>query len=64
MTKAFFFQQLEQEGSYGPQFLRDHPNPGNRLQAIEREIANWPSEIIAKQSSFVTAKQEARYSGL
>jgi Zn-dependent protease with chaperone function len=36
---ARFFQKLEAEGSSrGPQFLSDHPNPGNRMKAIEDEV--------------------------
>src|SRR5215813_13301586 len=38
-----FFQKLEQEGGgRGPQFLSDHPNPGNRVTAIQKEVQNWP----------------------
>jgi len=36
---AHFFQKLETSGgAQGPQFLSDHPNPGNRTKAIEEEI--------------------------
>jgi hypothetical protein len=36
---AHFFQKLEASGgSRGPQFLSDHPNPGNRMKAIEELI--------------------------
>ena len=36
---AHFFQIIEEQGGPQPaQFLSDHPNPGNRLEAIEREI--------------------------
>jgi Zn-dependent protease with chaperone function len=43
---ADFFKKLEQEsgGNNPPQFLSDHPNPGNREAAIQKEIQNWPSE--------------------
>jgi hypothetical protein len=42
---ADFFKTLETEGgSTPPQWLSDHPNPGNREQAIEKEIRNWPPE--------------------
>ena len=34
---ADFFQKLEsQGGGGGPQFLSDHPNPGNRVQAVTK----------------------------
>jgi len=40
---ARFFQKLEAEGgARGPQFLSDHPNPGNRMKAIEEEIRQMP----------------------
>lgn len=37
-----FFQTLESQGGAPPQFLSDHPNPGNRQAAIAKEIQNWP----------------------
>jgi beta-barrel assembly-enhancing protease len=40
---AQFFQTLEQQGGAGgPNFLSDHPNPGNRVAAIQEEIRGWP----------------------
>ncbi len=39
---ADFFRKLEAQGGNGPQFLSDHPDPGNRDEAILREIRNWP----------------------
>lgn len=40
---AQFFQTLEQQGGAGgPNFLSDHPNPGNRVAAIQQEIQGWP----------------------
>ena len=40
---ARFFEKLEAEGgARGPQFLSDHPNPGNRVQAVEQEIRYLP----------------------
>ena len=40
---ARFFEKLEAEGgSRSPQFFSDHPNPGNRMQAIEKEIQSMP----------------------
>jgi len=39
---ADFFQKLEQKyGAGGPQFLSDHPNPGNRQASIQAEIRSW-----------------------
>lgn len=40
---ARFFQKLESKGgANGPEFFSDHPNPGNRLKAIESEIPYLP----------------------
>src|SRR5262249_55473827 len=49
---ADFFQKLEQKyGSGGIQILSDHPNPGNRQAAIQRQIQNWPPKSYAGNSS-------------
>ncbi len=59
---AQFFEKLESEGSGGPQFLSDHPNPGNRSAAIDREIAEWPQRTYQNNSqAFLQAKQEATH---
>jgi hypothetical protein len=40
---AHFFDKIERQGgSRGPQFLSDHPNPGNRAEAVSREVATLP----------------------
>ena len=40
---ARFFEKLEAQGGRGgPQFLSDHPNPGNRMRAIQEEIQYMP----------------------
>lgn len=58
---ADFFQKLATEGGEGPQFLSDHPNPGNREQAIQQEIANWPPKhYITTSAAFDAAKKHAR----
>jgi Zn-dependent protease with chaperone function len=56
-----FFHKLEQEGGgRGPQFLSDHPNPGNRVAAVDKEIRNWPPKNFQTNSpNFVAAKQQA-----
>ena len=49
---AQFFQKLEQEGgSSGPQWMSDHPNPGNRYQAVSQEVKSWPSRTFNNNSS-------------
>ena len=58
---ADFFQKLASEGGSGPQWLSDHPNPGNREEAIQKEIANWPPQRYnTNNSSFARAKKEAQ----
>src|SRR5262249_44021052 len=47
---ADFFQKLEAEGKSGPQFMSDHPNPGNRRAAIQKEISGWPARQYAGDS--------------
>jgi beta-barrel assembly-enhancing protease len=57
---AQFFEKLASEGGSGPQFLSDHPNPGNRTQAINNEIAEWPSKQYYNNSpDFSRAHEEA-----
>lgn len=34
---ASMFRTIEKQGSNGPEWLSDHPNPGNRVQYIEKE---------------------------
>ncbi len=42
---ANFFEKLQSEGGAGvPQFLSDHPNPGNRVKAVEAEIRTMPQQ--------------------
>ncbi|HEV2697819.1 MAG TPA: M48 family metallopeptidase, partial [Terriglobales bacterium] len=57
---ANFFEALEKQGGGPPQFLSDHPNPGNRTAAIQREIRNWPPKNYASDSaSFQGVKKQA-----
>jgi hypothetical protein len=57
---ADFFKTLESQGGTPPQWLSDHPNPGNREQAIEKEIRNWPPEKYATDSAtFQKTRQHA-----
>jgi Zn-dependent protease with chaperone function len=40
-----FFSQLEKEGGPGvPEFLSDHPNPGNRAQNVSEAVAKFPKK--------------------
>jgi len=48
---ARFFEKLEAHGgSRTMQFLSDHPNPGNREQAIQAEIGTLPKRHYGYQS--------------
>lgn len=40
-----FFSKLEKQGGPGvPEFLSDHPNPGNRAQLVSQAIAKYPKK--------------------
>ena len=58
---AQFFQKLEQEGGgNGPNFLSDHPNPGNRVAAVEAEIRDWPPKNYqTDNAAFLRVRQQA-----
>ena len=59
---ANFFQKLEKEGggSGGLQFLSDHPDPGNREDAIRKQIADYPSKnYLGSTAEFARIKTEA-----
>ena len=57
---ADFFQKLAAEGKDGPQFLSDHPNPGNRRAAIQTEIKDWPSKQYSGDTDqFASVRQHA-----
>jgi hypothetical protein len=57
---ADFFEKLEKEGgARGPQFLSDHPNPGNRRQAVTREVSTLSRKRYRGESSeFSRVKSE------
>jgi len=57
---ADFFKKLAAQGSTGPQFLSDHPNPGNREEAIQKEIASWQAKQYTISSpQFAKVRQHA-----
>ena len=59
---AVFFQTLEKQGGAGgPQFLSDHPNPGNRYEAVSEEVQNWPRQNYRSDTAqFTDIKQQAQ----
>ncbi len=57
---ADFFQKLAAEGNSGPQFLSDHPNPGNRRTAIQAQIKDWPNQQYSSDSDeFASVRKQA-----
>ena len=58
---AVFFEKLAAEGGgRGPEFLSSHPNPGNRMQRVQQEVASLQPRAYSKNSSdFKSAKQRA-----
>jgi hypothetical protein len=61
-SMADFFNLLAQQGGpQPPQLFSDHPNPGNREQAIDKEIAQWPPLNYVKDSpNFAQVHQHAK----
>jgi hypothetical protein len=57
---ADFFKTLESQGGTPPQYMSDHPNPGNREVAIQKEIAPWPpQQFIGDSPEFAKVRQHA-----
>ena len=49
---ARFFEKLESRGGPGvPEFLSDHPDPGNRVQAVEAEVRTLPHRTYASDNT-------------
>jgi len=60
MELANFFEILDKQGGAPPQFLSDHPNPGNRSTAIAKEIRNWPKRrYLGNSQEFEAARKQA-----
>jgi hypothetical protein len=55
----FFAKLQEQGGARGSQFFSDHPDPGNRAQAVAREVATLPRKTSYRSDSaeFLDIKQ-------
>ncbi len=60
---AIFFEKLEKQGGAAAnsainQFLSDHPNPGNRAQAVSAEVATLPPRnYLSDSTEFASVKQ-------
>src|SRR4029077_8300599 len=63
---AQFFTKLEKEGSVarGPQFLSDHPDPGNRAQAVAKEVATLPRKTSYRSDSAEFRDIKQRVTGM
>jgi predicted Zn-dependent protease len=49
---ADFFEKIQsQGGARGPQFFSDHPDPGNRAQAVGAEVATLPRKASYRSDS-------------
>jgi len=61
-SMADFFKLLAQQGGpQPPQLFSDHPNPGNREEAISKQIAQWPPANYVKDSpNFAQVHQHAK----
>jgi predicted Zn-dependent protease len=47
-----FFTKLEKQGGPGvPQFLSDHPNPGNRVEVVRQAISKYPKKRYRNNSA-------------
>jgi hypothetical protein len=46
----FFKTMGAQPGAAPPELFSSHPNPGNRQQAIQKQIAHWPAENYVEDS--------------
>jgi Zn-dependent protease with chaperone function len=55
-----FFDTLKQEGGQGvPEFLSDHPDPGNRAQNVQRVISRFPRKTYPRSDSPEFAEMHA-----
>jgi beta-barrel assembly-enhancing protease len=62
---ADFFEKIQQEGgTRGPQFLSDHPDPGNRAQAVAAEVATLPRKTAYRSDSAEFRDVKQRVSGM
>ncbi len=63
---AQFFTKLQEEGGVarGPQFLSDHPDPGNRAQAVAKEVATLPRKSSYRSDSAEFHDVKQRVTGM
>jgi Zn-dependent protease with chaperone function len=59
---ADFFQTMGSQGggSAPPEFFSSHPNPANRQQSIQKQIAPWPAQnYVSDNANFEKLRQRA-----
>jgi Peptidase family M48 len=62
---ADFFTKLQEEGgARGPQFFSDHPDPGNRAQAVAKEVATLPRKSRYRSDSAEFRDIKRRVAGM
>ncbi len=62
---ADFFAKIQaQGGARGPQFFSDHPDPGNRAQAVAREVATLPRKTSYRSDSAEFRDIKQRVAGM
>jgi Zn-dependent protease with chaperone function len=62
---ADFFAKLQAEGgARGPQFFSDHPDPGNRAQAVAKEVATLPRKTSYRSDSAEFRDIKQRVTGM
>ncbi len=62
---ADFFAKLQAEGgARGPQFFSDHPDPGNRAQAVAKEVATLPHKTSYRSDSAEFHDVKQRVAGM
>jgi beta-barrel assembly-enhancing protease len=65
LEMARFFEKLQaQGGGGGPQFLSDHPNPGNRVKIVQEEIAFMPRRDFTETGSGELKSMQGRLGSL
>ena len=60
----FFAKLQEQGGARGPQFFSDHPDPGNRAQAVAAEVGTLPRKSSYRSDSAEFRNIKQRVAGM
>ena len=62
---AVFFAKIEEQGgSRTPQFLSDHPDPGNRAQLVSKEVSTLPRRTSYRATAPSTCEVKRLVSGM